>query len=77
MRTLLWTTLGSVVIILAKEMVEAIYGDYASVVEGTPANLGEVGTGLFENPQFPLLYTAINRFLGLIMFLVLIIIVYQ
>jgi hypothetical protein len=58
------------IIILAKTIVEAIYGQYDQVVSGealnvTPGgdNLGSIGDGVFEDPEIDMVYTVINRFL--------------
>ena len=55
---------------------EAIYGNYASVVKDI-SNLGEIGTGVLANKNIPLIYQVANRALGLVAFVILIVIIVQ
>ncbi len=48
------------VIIGAKQIVEAVYGKYAAVVQDT-SNLGQIGTGILADKNIPLIYQVINR----------------
>lgn len=80
---LVFTVVGILIIILAKTLVEAIYGQYDSVVAGDALlvkpwgeDIGEVGDGVFEDPQLGMLYTVINWILWLATFLVTVIIIY-
>jgi hypothetical protein len=80
---LIYTVVGILIIILAKTIVEAIYGQYDQVVSGealsvTPGgeDLWSIGDGVFEDPEIDMVYTVINRFLWLATFIVTIIIIY-
>lgn len=81
---LVYTVVGILVIILAKTLVEATYGNYESVVQDEAllvrpwagVDVGKVGDGVFEDPQMGMLRTVINWLLGLSTFIVTIIIVY-
>ena len=79
-RMLVFTVVGILIIILAKTIVEAVYGSYGDVVSNnvsaTGEDLGKVGQGVFEDPKFALLHTVLNRILGLTTFIITIIIIY-
>lgn len=84
MKILLFTVLGILVIILAKTIVEAVYGPYEDIVSGAAAtvtagggvDIGQVGQGIFTNPDFDVLYIILNRFLGLATIIIVILIIY-
>jgi len=67
---------GMLVIIGAKQIVEAVYGKYTAVVKDI-SNLGEIGSGVLADKQIPLVYTVINRVLGLTALAILILIIVQ
>ena len=79
-----WTIIGRniiamIVIIGAKQIVEAIYG---KVVDASGAvkdisNLWEIGSGILTDKNIPILYHVINRAMGLTSLAVLIIIIFQ
>lgn len=82
---ILWfTVVGILIIILAKTLVESVYGQYETVVAGealtvTPGagvDVGKVGDGVFEDPQMEMIWTIINWVLGLSTFVVTLIIIY-
>ena len=75
LQILVFTVLGILVIILAKTMVESVFGSYQSVVDGN-TDLGWVGTGVFENADRKMLYTILNWLMGLLTFLLTTIIIY-
>jgi len=64
------------VIIGAKQIVEAIYGK-ADQVTREISNLGEIGSGILADKNIPILYHIINRVMGLTSLAVLIIIIFQ
>lgn len=83
---LLYNALGIIVVILAKTMVEAVYGPYSEVVNSQVKaggnDVGSIGDGTFEDPvtQFSEvggLYSAVNRILGLTAFIIVTIVIYQ
>ncbi len=77
---ILFNALGMIVIIVAKSMVESVYGTYQEATTQNIDNLGDVGAGVFEAPQFAQgdpIPTVINWVLGLATFFVLLIILYQ
>ena len=41
------------------------------------SNLGDIGTGILANKNIPIIYQIINRALGLITFVILIVIIFQ
>lgn len=80
MSIVLYNALGIIVIILAKSMVESVYGTYSEATTPNISNLGDVGSGVFESPQLSqgdLLPTIINWTLGLATFFIMVIILYQ
>ena len=68
--------IGMLVIIWAKQIVEAVYGKYTAVVKDI-SNLGEIGSGVLADKQIPLVYTVVNRVLGLTALVILILIIVQ
>jgi hypothetical protein len=64
------------VIIWAKQIVEAVYGKQADVVKAI-SNLGEVGTGILADKNIPIVYQVVNRVLGLTALILLILIIVQ
>lgn len=71
-----WNVIGMLVIIGAKQIVEAVYGKQASVVKDV-SNLGEIGTGILADKNIPLIYQVVNRVLGLASLIVLVMIIVQ
>lgn len=71
-----WNVIGMLVIIGAKQIVEAVYGKQASVVRDV-SNLGEIGTGILADKNIPLIYQVVNRVLGLASLIVLVMIIVQ
>lgn len=79
---LIYNALWIIVIILAKEMIEIVYGKYSDVINeevrsGSSTNAGDIGNGVLEITEFSWLQTAINWILSIATFIVLILIVYQ
>lgn len=74
---LVYNTMGILVIILAKSMVESVYGSYNDIIAWKVDNLGKIWKGIFNELNFFRLHTAMNRILWLVTFIILIILVYQ
>lgn len=68
--------IGMLVIIGAKQIVEAVYGKYTAVVKDI-SNLGEIGSWVLADKQIPLVYTVVNRVLWLTALVILILIIVQ
>lgn len=68
--------IGIIVILASKQIVELIYGQQADVMEQTAQNLGDIGTWVLSG-NLPILYTIINRVMGLSAFVILVIIILQ
>lgn len=64
------------IIMLAKQLVEFVYGKKADVLNQNAQNLGEFGNGLLSN-NLPIFYTIINRVLGLTAFVILVLIILE
>ncbi|HRU50343.1 MAG TPA: hypothetical protein P5155_02455, partial [Candidatus Absconditabacterales bacterium] len=71
------SAISILVIIGAKQLVEAVYGKQDDVLTQNAQNLGDMGGGILANKSIPILYTAINRIMGLTSLVVLIIIIFQ
>ncbi|MCX6825039.1 MAG: hypothetical protein NTY80_02330 [candidate division SR1 bacterium] len=71
-----WNVISMIIIIGAKQIVEAVYGAKDSVVKDI-TNLGEVGSGVLANKNIPILYQFINYALGIASLVILIIIIIQ
>jgi len=68
--------IGILVILWSKQIVELIYGQQADVMEQTAQDLGDIGSGILSG-NLPILYTIINRIMGLSAFVILVIIILQ
>ncbi|HMS91150.1 MAG TPA: hypothetical protein PKC87_02940, partial [Candidatus Absconditabacterales bacterium] len=71
-----WNVIAMLVIIGAKQIVEAIYGKQDAVVKDI-TNLGEVGSGILADKNIPILYQVINYALGIASLVILVIIIIQ
>lgn len=65
------------VIIGAKQIVEAIYGKQSEVINPNATNLGEIGSGILANKHIPIIYQVMNYALGIASLVILIIIIVQ
>lgn len=79
---LVYNSLGIIIIILAKSMVEAVYGKYNQVVNEQVSvwwwtDLWKIGTWILNKPNFSVVHVAMNWILGLVTFIILIILIYQ
>lgn len=68
--------IAMLVIISAKQIVEAIYGKQKDIFKPI-SNLWEIGSGILADKNIPILYQVINRAMGLASLAVLIIIIFQ
>lgn len=68
--------IGVVVIMLSKEIVQAIYGKQSDVNK-TATDLGDIGTWFLTNINIKIIYDIINRVMSIIWFMILAIIIYQ
>ena len=69
--------ISMIIIIGAKQIVEAIYGKQSAVTSPNATNLGEIGSGILENKNIPILYQVINYALGIASLVILVIIIVQ
>ena len=72
-----WNILSMIIIIWAKQIVEAIYGKQDIVINQNTTNLGEIGTGILADKNIPILYQVINYALGIASLVILVIIIIQ
>ena len=72
-----WNVISMLVIIGAKQIVEAIYGKQLAVTSQNATNLGEIGSGILANKNIPILYQIINYALGIASLVILVIIIIQ
>jgi hypothetical protein len=71
------TVIGILIIMAAKQVVEAIFGMRDRVINQNADNLGDIGTGIFETSNIPIIYQVINWVMGLATLVVLILIIFQ
>lgn len=71
------TVIGILLILAAKEVVEAVYGMQDNVLNNNAQTLSDVWTPIFETSSIPILYRIINRVMSLTTFIVLALIVFQ
>ena len=75
--TLIWWNIVSMLIIIwAKQIVEAIYGKQDQVVRDI-TNLGDIGSWILADRNIPILYQVINYALGIASLVILVIIIIQ
>ncbi len=68
--------IGMLIIIWAKQIVEAVYGKQADVVKSV-TNLWEIWSGILKDKNIPILYQVINWTLGLTSLILLVLIIVQ
>ena len=71
-----WNIISMLVIIWAKQIVEAVYGKQADITKSI-SNLWEIGGWILANKNIPLIYHVINWVLGLTSLVLLILIIVQ
>lgn len=72
-----WSTIAMLIIIGSKQIVEAIYGKQAQVMNESAQTLWEIWTWILADKNIPILYSVINRVMWLTSLVVLIIILIQ
>ena len=72
-RTVIWI----LIIMAAKQIVEAVFGRRHEVLNQNADTLGDIWTGIFEAQNIPIIYEILNRVMGLSAFVVLILIIFQ
>jgi hypothetical protein len=72
-----WNIISMIIIIWAKQIVEAIYGKQSDVINQNATNLGEIGTGILADKNIPILYQIINYALGIASLVILVVIIIQ
>ena len=72
-----WNVISMIIIIGAKQIVEAIYGKQATIVNQNITNLGEIWSGVLADKNIPILYQVINYALGIASLVILVIIIIQ
>jgi hypothetical protein len=73
---IVYNVVAILIILLAKQLVEFVYGKKADILNQNAQNLGQIGTGLLSN-NLPLIYSIINRVLGLAAFVILVLIIME
>ena len=73
---IVWNTVSILIILMAKQLVEFVYGKKDDVLNQNAQNLGEFGGGILTN-NLPILYTILNWVLGLSAFMILVLIIVQ
>ena len=76
MMVIVWTTIGMLIISWAKQIVEAVYWNQASVMSGK-TNLSWIGSTIFDPSEIPIVYSVINWALWLTAFVLLVMIIIQ
>lgn len=71
------SAISILVIIWAKQLVEAVYWKQTDVLNKSAQNLWEIGGWILADKSIPILYTVINRIMWLTSLVVLIIIIFQ
>ena len=74
---IIWTTISTFIIIWAKQLVEAVFGKQADVINQNAQNLWDIWTGVLADKNIPILYTIINWILGFASLFILLVIIFQ
>lgn len=69
--------IGILTIIFAKSIVETIYGKQQDVINPNATSLADIGTGILADKSFGWLYVVLNRVMGLIGFVVVVLIIIE
>ncbi len=72
-----WNVISMIVIIWAKQIVEAIYGKQAAVTSPNATNLGTIWSWILADKNIPIIYQIINYALGIASLVILVIIIVQ
>lgn len=71
------SAIGIIVILAAKQLVEAVFGKRQQVINQNAEDIGDIGSGIFETWNIPIVYEVINWIMALATFVVLVIIIFQ
>jgi len=74
---IIWNIMWMLIIIGAKQIVEAVYWKKIDVLNHSAQNLGEIWSGVLASKNIPILFDILNRVLGFVSLIVLIIIIAQ
>lgn len=72
---ILWTIVSILIIIWAKQLVEAIYGKQAEILNSDAINLWEIWTWILADKSIPLVYNIINWVIWITALVILILII--
>jgi len=72
-----WNVISMLIIIWAKQIVQAIYGMQNDVINPNATNLGEIWSGILADKNIPILYQVINYALGIASLVILVVIIIQ
>lgn len=71
-----WNVISMIIIIAAKQIIEAIYGKQETIVKDI-TNLGEIWSGVLADKNIPILYQIINYALWIASLVILVVIIIQ
>jgi hypothetical protein len=71
------SVIGIIIILAANQIVEAVFGKRDQVINPNAQEIGDVGTGIYEVQTIPIIYSVINRVMGLTTLAVLVLIIFQ
>lgn len=74
---IMWNAIGILTIIFAKSIVETIYGRQQDVINPNATSLADIGTGILADKSFGWLYVVLNRVMGIIGFIVVVLIIIE
>jgi len=69
--------IGILTIIFAKAVVETVYGKQQDVINPNATSLANIGTGVLADKSFAWLYVVLNRVMGLVGFVVVVLIIIE
>lgn len=74
---IVWNVISMIIILWAKQIVEAVYGKKEQVLNQNAQTLADIGTGVLSDKNIPIIYNVINWVLWLASFIVLVLIILQ
>ena len=74
---IIWSVIGIIVILAATQVVEAVFGKRDDVINQSASDIGEIGSGIYDVGTIPIIYSVINRIMGLTALAVLVLIIFQ
>ncbi|MEF2176214.1 MAG: hypothetical protein V3575_07130 [Candidatus Absconditabacteria bacterium] len=74
---IIWNIIGLIIVMSAKQLVVAIYGDASKSTTSTKGDLGDIGKGILNDQNLSFINNGINRIMGFVALMILVVIIYE